>query len=216
MVITSQKEKNEILKFLEGEQKVFLFGCGECATVCKTGGEEQVREMKEFLESKGKVVTGFAVPDAPCVASQVKIALAKNREAIETSDTFLVMACGLGTQCLKESLKGFTSIHSANDTLFMGEVDEKGNFFERCSACGECILELTGGICPVTRCPKGLMNGPCGGVDKGKCEVDRDLDCVWALIYNDLKERNKLYLLHSYNSPKDHSKMRKPRTRHIN
>jgi hypothetical protein len=97
----------------------------------------------------------------------------------------------------------------------MGEIDREGSFVERCSACGECILELTGGICPVTRCPKGLMNGPCGGVDKGKCEVDKELDCVWALIYNELKEKDRLYLLKEYRPPKDHSKMLKPRSRSL-
>ena len=173
-------------------------------------------QMKRFLEEKGKVVTGFAIPDAPCVSSQVRTALGKNKKAVEGTDAFMIMACGLGAQCLKENLREPKPVHVTNDTMFMGEVEKSGNFFERCSACGECILELTSGICPVTRCPKGLLNGPCGGVDKGKCEVDNELDCAWALIYNDLRERNKLHLLEQYNPPKDHSKMRKPRRRQLN
>ena len=215
MIITKQKDKKEVLKYLEGEDKIFIFGCGECATACKTGGEKQVAEMKKFLEANGKTVTGFVIPDAPCISSQVRTALGKNKEAIKKTDAFVIMACGLGAQCLKENLREPKPVHITNDTLFMGEITKNGGFLERCSACGECILELTGGICPITRCPKGLMNGPCGGVNKGKCEVDEKLDCAWALIYNELKEKNKLYLMERYNPPKDHSKMLKPRSRYI-
>ncbi|MBN1872090.1 MAG: methylenetetrahydrofolate reductase C-terminal domain-containing protein [Candidatus Omnitrophica bacterium] len=213
MITTKQKERSEILKSLEGQCKVFIVGCGECATACKTGGEEEVKEMKAFLEANGKVVTGFVIPDAPCVSSQTRTALGKNKKIVKESDAILVMACGLGAQCLKENLKEDKAVHVSNDTLFIGEIDREGNFLERCSACGECILELTGGICPVTRCSKGLMNGPCGGMDKGKCEVDRTLDCAWALIYNQLKEKGTLYLLKRYIPPKDYSKMQKPRSR---
>ncbi|MEA3305557.1 MAG: methylenetetrahydrofolate reductase C-terminal domain-containing protein [Candidatus Omnitrophota bacterium] len=212
MIITKQKDKNEILKYLEGENKIFIFGCGECATICKTGGENEVYEMRKFLGEHGKIVTGFVIPDAPCLASQVRMALAKNKKAVEEADSLLIMACGLGAQSLKENLREDKIVHVTNDTIFIGEVDRKGNFLERCSACGECILELTDGICPVTRCPKGLLNGPCGGMDKGKCEVDEKIDCVWALIYKGLKKKNKLHLLREYIPPKDHSKMLKPRS----
>ena len=215
MIITKQKEKSEILKYVEGEDKIFIFGCGECATVCKTGGEKEVAEMKRFLESNGKTVTGFVIPDAPCIASQVRTALGKNKQAVKEADSIVIMACGLGAQSLKENLREPKPVHLVCDTLFMGEVDKKGAFLERCSACGDCILELTGGICPVTRCPKGMVNGPCGGVDKGKCEVDKTLDCAWVLIYNELKNRGKLHLLEAYNPPKDHSKMLKPRMRSL-
>lgn len=213
MIITKQKDKDDILKYLEGEKKIFIFGCGECATVCKTGGEKEVNQIKKFLQDHGKTVTGFVIPDAPCISSQVRTALGKNKKVIGESDALLIMACGLGAQCLKENLREAKPVHGTNDTLFMGEVDKGGNFLERCSACGECILELTGGICPVTRCPKGLMNGPCGGVNKAKCEVDEKIDCVWALIYNELKDKDKLYLLEQYNPPKDHSKALRPRMR---
>lgn len=213
MIITREKDKNEILRYLKDEERVFIFGCGKCATTCQTGGEKEVNKMKKFLEANGKVVTGFVIPDSSCVSSQLRTALRKNKKAASEADALVVMACGLGTQCIKESLKEPKSVHVTNDTLFMGELDKNGNFLERCSACGECILELTGTICPFTRCPKGLMNGPCGGVDKGKCEVDRTIDCAWALIYNELQEKGKLHLLEVYNPPKDHSKMLKPRSR---
>lgn len=211
MIITKQKELKEILKFLEGEQRIFLIGCGECSTTCKTGGEEDIKKIKGLLEKEGKTITGWCVPDAPCVAAQVKLELAKNRKLIESSDAILVLACGLGIQSVAENLRIDKKVHVGCDTLFMGAIDSSGAFLEKCSACGECILELTGLICPITRCAKGLLNGPCGGQDKGKCEVDKNKDCAWVLIYNELKKKGRLHLLKEKRPPKDYSKSLKPR-----
>jgi ferredoxin len=211
MIITKQKEFKEILKHLEGQTKIFLVGCGECSATCKTGGEDDVKKIKDLLEKEGKIVTGYCIPEAPCVSAKVKMELAKNRKLIESSDAILVMACGLGIQSVKENLRVEKPIHVGCDTLFMGAIDSNGSFLERCSACGDCVLELTGLICPVTRCPKSLLNGPCGGQNKGKCEVDKNRDCTWILIYNELKKHNKLDLLREIRPPKDHSKSTKPR-----
>ncbi len=211
MIITRQKELKEILKNLGDDRKIFIVGCGECAATCQTGGEKEVLRIKEILQDEGKVVTGWVVPDAPCVASQIRVALAKSKKALREADSILVLACGLGIQSVKENDREGKIVHTGCDTLFMGEIDKDGVFLERCSACGECILEETGNICPITRCPKGLVNGPCGGADKGKCEVDKDRDCVWTLIYNALNEQKRLYLLKDIRPPKDYSKMSKPR-----
>lgn len=211
MIITKQKEFQEILKYLEGQNKIFIIGCGECSTTCKTGGEAEVKAVSQTLEKSGKTITGWCVPSAPCVASQVKLALAKNKKPIDASDAILVLACGLGIQSVKDNLRGDKPIHVACDTLFMGAVDAGGAFLEKCSACGDCVLELTEAICPVTRCPKSLLNGPCGGQNKGKCEVSAHRDCVWILIYNELKKHGRLGLLRQIKPPKDHSKISKPR-----
>ena len=211
MIITKQKELKQILKYLEGENKIFLVGCGECSTTCKTGGEDDVKKIKELLEKGGKTITGYCVPSAPCIAAKVKIELAKNRKIIEASDAILVMACGLGIQSVSENLRVDKKVHVGCDTLFMGAIDASGSFMERCSACGDCVLDLTGLICPVTRCAKGLLNGPCGGQDKGKCEVDKNKDCAWILIYNKLKKEGNLKLLKERRPPKDHSKTSRPR-----
>lgn len=211
MIITRQKELKDILKYLENEKAIFIVGCGECSATCKAGGEDEVKKIKEDLEKAGKLVTGACVPEAPCIAAKVKLELAKNRKAIEAADTILVLACGLGIQSVKENLRIERPVHVGCDTLFMGAIDSTGVFLERCSACGECILEQTALICPLTRCPKSLLNGPCGGQDKGKCEVDKDRDCAWVLIYNALKKENKLHLLRQIKPPKDHSKSTKPR-----
>lgn len=212
MIITKQKDLTEILKYLEGQTKVFLIGCGECSTTCKTGGEEDIARVKAALEAAGKTVTGSCIPTAPCIAAKVKMELAKNRKSIEASDAVLVLACGLGAQSVKENLRIEKAVHIACDTLFMGAIDAQGSFLERCSACGDCVLETTAMICPITRCPKSLLNGPCGGQDKGKCEVDRTRDCAWVLIYNELKKQGRLDLMKARRQPKDHGKAGKPRT----
>lgn len=211
MIITRQKKIEDILKALDKDKKIFIVGCGECATTCQTGGEKEVLKVKEILEKEKKTVTGWVVPEAPCVASQVKMALAKSKKALAEADSILVLACGLGVQSVRENDRGNKIVHTGCDTLFMGEIDKDGAFLERCSACGDCILDETGGICAVTRCPKGLLDGPCGGTDKGKCEVDKDRDCVWTLIYNALKEQKRLYLMKDLHLPKDYSQMSRPR-----
>jgi len=211
MIISKQKQFKDVLKYLGEEKKVFIVGCGECSTTCQAGGEPEVLKMKEGLEKEGKTVTGWVIPKAPCVASQISISLAKNKKALAEADSILVLACGLGIQSVKENDKSGKRVHPGCDTLFMGEINKEGTFLERCSACGECILDTTGGICPITRCPKGMINGPCGGTDKGKCEVDKDRDCVWTLIYNELKKTGNLNLMKQIQPPKDYSKTVNPR-----
>jgi len=211
MIITRKKEQGDIIKALGGEKAVFIIGCGECSTTCKTGGEAEVLAMKEDLEKRGFSVTGYCVPEAPCFASKVRVGFAKNKKAIEASDAVLVLACGLGAQSVKDNLNIEKPVHIGCDTVSIGQVDKDGMFLERCSACGECLLEMTDMICPVTRCAKGLLNGPCGGQDKGKCETDRTKDCAWVLIYRSLSKKNKLDVLKQIKSPKSFSKMLKPR-----
>ncbi|MGE4358084.1 MAG: methylenetetrahydrofolate reductase C-terminal domain-containing protein, partial [Candidatus Omnitrophota bacterium] len=168
MIISQLKPWEEIKSYLKKGEKLFIVGCGECSTTCKAGGEKEVLETKDKLEKEGFFVTGYTIPKSPCVSAQIKLELAKNRKAIIEADSLLVMACGLGVQSVKINLREEKDIHPASNTLFMGAVDSSGlGFFEYCSACGDCILELTAGICPITRCAKGLLNGPCGGQNKG-------------------------------------------------
>lgn len=211
MIITEQKPLLEIINSLKGYTKVFLVGCGECATTCKTGGKDELLKMKEQLEKQGKTVLGACIPDAPCVAAQIKTELAKNIKTLREAEVILVLACGLGVQSVKDNDRvGLVVLPSCN-SLFGAVMDSLGNFYEKCSMCGECVLEFTGGICPITLCPKGLLNGPCGGVDRGKCEVDKEKDCAWVLIYKELEKRKKLSNLKKIKEPKDFKKTTKPR-----
>ena len=210
MIITEQKPFGKIIDSLRGNTKVFLVGCGECATTCKTGGQEALSKIQKELEAKGITVLGTCIPNAPCVASQIKIELAKNTLTLRETGAILVFACGLGVQSVKDNDRLGLLVLPGCNTIFGAVMDAEGNFYEKCSMCGECVLDLTGGICPVTLCPKGLLNGPCGGMAKGKCEVDKDKDCAWVLIYKELEKRKKLDTLKKVQAPKDFKKTLKP------
>jgi cyclophilin family peptidyl-prolyl cis-trans isomerase len=210
MIISKQKKFSDILESVKDFSKIFIVGCGECATTCKSGGEPEALELKKQLEASGKAVTGYAMPKAPCVSAQIKTALAQNRPALKNSQAIIVLACGLGTQSVKENDRQGLTVLPGCDTLFGAVVDGLGNFQEWCSACAECVLEITGGICPITRCSKGLLNGPCGGVNKGKCEVDKERDCAWVLIYKELEKKGKLDKIRQHQPAKDYSKTVKP------
>ena len=190
MIITKAKPFPEILQSLERDKVIFLVGCSECATVCKTGGEEEVKAMQDHLQQEGKTVSGWVILDPGCNLLEAKKEFRKHKEEIAQADSLLVMSCGGGVQIAQEASGKL--VHPANNTLFLGTVKRFGQFQQYCSMCGECILDLTGGICPATRCPKGLLNGPCGGAKDEKCEVNPDNNCVWIEIYNRLKEIERL------------------------
>lgn len=210
MIITKQKKFEDILNNLKGINNVFLVGCGECSTTCKSGGEPEVLEFKQKLEEAHKTVTGYVVPKAPCIAPQVKTAFAQNRTALKNSQAIVVLSCGLGVQSVKANDRQELLVLPGCDTLFGALMDATGAFKEVCSACAECVLDLTGGICPVTLCPKGLLNGPCGGVNKGKCEVDKERDCAWVIIYKELEKCGKIENIRAIHAPKDFSKTVRP------
>jgi hypothetical protein len=210
MIISELKPIEEIIDSLKDYRKVFLIGCGDCATACKTGGEEQVANIAAQLKERGKTVSGSCVPAACCVSAKLKTELAKNMAGLRDSEAVLVLACGSGVQSVKENDRlGLPSLPGCN-TVSAAILDSKGNLYERCSMCGECVLAFSGGICPVTRCSKGLLNGPCGGMDKGKCELDKERDCAWALIYREMEKQKKLDVFRRIRLPRDHKKTLRP------
>ena len=212
MIVTKKKPMDEILKFIGPSSSIFIIGCGDCAATCKTGGEKEILEMKAELEANGKSVAGWAMPDSTCISSQMKLNFAKNKKAVDDAEVFLVLSCGLGAQSVLENDRNKRPVYIGCDTIFGSITDASGHgFFERCAMCGECVLNSTGGICPVTRCAKGLLNGPCGGSDKGKCEVDKNKDCGWVLIYKRMKDLNRLGDLKKVKPAKDYSKVNRPR-----
>lgn len=204
MIITKQKELGFLLEIVDNKP-VFLVGCSECATLCHTGGEEELLSMKKTLEKKGVNVTGWVVLDPACHLMNDKRLLRKHESEVNKAEKILVFACGNGVQTVSEILDK-KDVLPGNDTLFLGEIKRANVFEKRCDMCGECIQDLFHGFCPVTRCPKSMLNGPCGGSVDGKCEVDKEMDCVWDLIYNSLKDKGKLSLLKEIKDPKDWSK----------
>lgn len=202
MIITKQKPLEEIMARSKPYQKIFVAGCGKCATTCQTGGEKEVHAMVEKLSDR---ISGFVVVEEPCDLRLTRRDLKTYRKTIAGSDAVLVMNCGAGVQTIAD----YTGkvVIPALDTLFIGSTERIGKFYDKCKACGECILDETAGVCPITRCPKSILNGPCGGTVDGKCEVGAyDHDCAWTLIYERLKEQDRLDLFTIFRPPKDYGK----------
>ena len=207
--ITKQKTPADIEKLLEKDLKVFLVGCGTCATMCRTGGKAEVLEMARKLADLGKTVTGLVVIPTVCDSLDQQ-ALAEDAKAIEEADCILVMACAYGVQAL--AIYTDKPVYPALETLFMGQEMSPGAFSEVCVQCGECVLAWTGGICPLTACPKGLLNGACGGAKSGKCEISAAKDCAWEVIYERLRKQGKLENLRKRRSPRNFAAGLKPGT----
>jgi len=210
MLVSELKPWEEILGYLDGESKVFIVGCKGCAEVCQTGGEAQVLEMKQKLEQQGKTVTGYTVVDFLCDKALVKLRLRALEEEVMAADSLLVMTCGVGVQATAAVVNKVA--HPACNTMNLGGARGEWRGTERCRECGDCLLDITGGICPLTACSKGLINGPCGGAKDGKCEVEPDVrDCGWHLIYQRLKKLNRLDKMKTIVPPKNYSKMEPPK-----
>ena len=210
MIISEQKPFPEILQRLGNEQSIFIAGCKGCAEACHTGGEPQVLEMKQKLENEGKEVVGYTVVDFLCDKALAKFRLKAHEENIKSADSLLVMTCGLGVQATAKVVDKLT--HPACNTINTGGARGEWRGEERCFECGDCLLDYTGGICPLTACTKSLINGPCGGTKDGKCEFEPEArDCGWHLIYERLKKLNQLDRMRAMLTPKDWSKMRPPK-----
>ncbi len=204
MIISRQKEFNEILKAVR-EQDIFIIGCGKCATKQRVGGEPEVLEMKSKLRGSGKNVVGWTVLSSACNISSWYEVLSQNPE-IEKAEALLVMSCGGGVSIIS-SVAGL-AVYPALDTESLGGVCRDTIMIEQCGMCGECDIQVFGGICPSGQCPKGMLNGPCGGAVEGNCEVD-ERKCVWDEIYERQKSLGRLERLSRIQGPKDHSKRRR-------
>ena len=215
MHATIQKPIDEIIGHINPNEKVFVVGCGNCAAKCHSGGEPETKEMAERLARRGVEVAGWACTDSG--VSLCKLAITKkllneaHQSEAEKADSFLILACGQGIHTVMDATDGEV-VHPGCETVFGGETVTDDFITEYCSLCGECIVEHTGGLCPVTLCAKSLLNGPCGGAIDGKCEVDRNRDCGWQLIYDRLKILGCLHKMGKYMMPKKNSRWSRPRS----
>jgi ferredoxin len=204
MIVAEQKPIQEILRMLPEGKKVLVVGCDTCVTVCLAGGEKEVKILAATLrmsDGKFQQVTGTSV-ERQCDREFLE----ELTEEASKHDVILSMACGAGVQMMADFFPGKPVLPALN-TLFIGSNEGAGYWMERCVGCGDCVLDLTAGICPRARCSKGLMNGPCGGSEGGKCEVDpKNLDCGWNLIYQRLKSMNRLDRLLEIRPPQDWSR----------
>jgi hypothetical protein len=199
--ITRKKPLEEIERLLGGFSRIFIVGCGTCTTLTQTGGQAQVEAMAAELKKKGKLVTGQTVVAVACdnLSGDTLEAWGPH---MNQADALLVMSCAYGVQNLGRLLGKM--VVPAVDTVFIGQETALGEFNEVCTQCGTCVLGETGGICPVTSCHKGMVNGPCGGTKNGRCEIDENKDCAWTLIYNRLSSLGRLELMRRLMPPRSH------------
>jgi len=177
----------EILEFVRPYDRILLVGCNECVTVCAAGGRKEVGILSSGLQmalmKEGKTLEVKEVTlERQCDPEYVEELVTY----IDQADIILSMACGCGVQEIARRFKE-KLVFPAVNTKFMGASERQGTWAERCQGCGDCLLGLTGGICPIARCSKRIMNGPCGGSTGGSCEISPDVDCVWQLIWDRLK-----------------------------
>jgi hypothetical protein len=208
MIITTQKSFEEVMKYLEPYSNVLIVGCGTCATEVQTGGEKQIKELADKLRGKWFVKTMMI--EAPCDERLARRDWRKIKKSDKDIDALLILGCGAGVQTLSDvvDLPCFPGL----ETHFLGKVERIGLYYERCKACGECHLGETAGICPVTRCAKGLLNGPCGGMMHGNCEVGGYVrECAWVTIYERLKKQGRMELFRKIRPPKQFGLQAYPR-----
>jgi len=192
MIVAERKPFAEIKEMVEGHRKILVLGCGTCVAVCMAGGEKEVELLASQLRISRKL-EGREVEiledtvTRQCDREYMEPVLEKARGC----DAVISMACGVGVQLLSDLIEEIP-VYPALNTRFIGTNEAEGVWLERCLMCGNCVLGQTGGICPVAICPKSLLNGPCGGTNKGKCEVDPQKDCAWTLIYRRLEKQGKL------------------------
>lgn len=208
MIIAEQKPLQEIDVMVKGVRKLLVAGCGGCVSVCLSGGQAETEVLASALRLKREVAAD------PVKTTEITLErqcdpeyLTKLDDAVADCDGILSLACGVGVQFLAEHYPDIP-VFPAQNTKFAGGTLEHGVWEERCALCGECVLDSTGGICPVSRCAKSLLNGPCGGSHNGKCEVDPDTPCAWVLIYERLTRLGRQADLEKICPPKDWSKAR--------
>ena len=205
MIVAERKPLGEILKNLEPYKKVLILGCGECVTVCMTGGDKEARETALALSIARKKAGNPVEVKSHTVERQCEPEyLESARKLVEEADVVVSLACGVGIQNMNQYYADKRTLPGVN-TTFMGMPAEQGVWTENCLGCGNCVLDETLGICPIARCSKSMLNGPCGGSQNGKCEVGKDIDCAWHLIVERMMKFNKLEALQEVKEPKDWS-----------
>jgi ferredoxin len=203
MIVAERKTIPQLVEILKGHKKILVLGCGTCVTVCLAGGEREVSIISSALRIASRVQKlGLEVSELTIERQCDNIFIEQAAEAIQKADAVLSTACGAGVQAIAERYHG-KPVYAGLNTTFLGILEDRGVWTEKCAACGECVLDKYGGICPVTRCAKHMLNGPCGGSREDRCEVRPDRPCAWQLIYKRLKDIGQLDRLDTVCLPKN-------------
>ncbi|HEX7474617.1 MAG TPA: methylenetetrahydrofolate reductase C-terminal domain-containing protein [Dehalococcoidales bacterium] len=203
MIVGEQKPLAEIKAKIEGYSKILILGCGTCVKTCFAGGEDETATLASSLrlafKKDGKVIK----IDEQTVERQCEDEFIREAaEKIGQNQAVISLACGVGAQMVGSRFPK-VPVYPGVNTTFMGILEKPGLFVERCTGCGNCFIDSFGGICPLSRCAKKILNGPCGGSNNGKCEVNPETDCAWQLIIDQAKSNGGLDKLAEYVPPKD-------------
>ena len=192
MIIGEQKPFDEIWEMVKGHKQLTVFGCNTCVAVCHQGGNKEAEIMASLLRMRA-TQEGLEIDiQNGGIERQCEHPFFESAKALlDQSEAVLSLACGIGVQFVAEKYMS-TPVYPALNTTFLGDVKQDGFFTEKCQACGDCVLGVTGGVCPVSRCCKRLFNGPCGGSSNGKCEISKDIDCAWQLVVDRLQALGKM------------------------
>jgi hypothetical protein len=203
MIVGEQKSIEEISKMIADFDSVLVIGCNTCVAVCHAGGEKEVGILASVLRIKNKMEgKNQDIQEASMERQCEREFVEEIADKIEKADCVLSLACGVGPQTIVEFYPDTIVLPGLN-TTFYGMPKEQGFFVEFCGGCGDCVLDKTAGICPIVRCSKSMLNGPCGGSQDGKCEVNKEIDCGWQLIYDRLKAQGRLDAMDEILPPKD-------------
>ncbi len=212
MIVAEQKSLEEIRRMISPYERVLIVGCGTCMTVCDAGGEREVSFLHSALRlaqvksGNGSHTFSEYTLKRQCDPEFMDMLVDK----VSDVNVVLSLGCGIGVQAVAERFPDIPVLPGVN-TSFMGMTKETGVWDERCAACGDCRLEETGGICPITRCTKGILNGPCAGTKNGKCEANKDMDCAWILIYKRLEGLKQLDKMRRYYPPRNFLAIPRPK-----
>jgi ferredoxin len=208
MIIAEQKPLDEITSIIGEAERVLIVGCGTCVTVCFAGGSKEAAILGSSLRMATKLDGNGKAIDEVTVQRQCEWEyIDPLKPKLDGYDMVLSLGCGIGVQTLAERFPTKRIVPGLN-TSFLGLPVEQGVWEERCQACGNCILHLTGGICPIARCSKQLLNGPCGGSQAGECEIDPNVPCAWQLIWDKMTALGLQDKLLEIQPPKDWSTSR--------
>jgi ferredoxin len=205
MIVAKQKPLEEIEKIIDPYQRILVLGCGTCVAICMAGGEKEVGILASSLRIAEKVSGKPKEIKEHTLERQCEWEFIDDlKDQIKGIEAVLSLGCGVGVQAISERYPDIPILPGLN-TLFMGMPVEESVWIERCAGCGNCMLDRMAGICPIARCAKGLLNGPCGGSEGGKCEISSDTPCAWQLIYDRLETRGQLNKLEEIEPPRDWS-----------
>jgi ferredoxin len=205
MIVAERKNIPELIEMLKRHRKILVLGCGTCVTVCLAGGEREVSIISSALRIAAKNRGyDFEINEMTIERQCDNVFIEEAAETIAEHDVILSLGCGAGVQAIAERYPE-KPVYAGLDTAFIGVLEERGVWTEKCAACGSCVLHKYGGICPITRCAKHMLNGPCGGSREDRCEVRPDRPCAWQLIYQRLKGIGELDRLREIKEPKDWS-----------